>query len=264
MSLDSTALREALARHGALVRVSVIGVEGSAPREVGATMLVGHDWQGGTIGGGALEFHATERARAFLASGESLTTERHALGPDLGQCCGGAVRLLYQRWEPTDAGTLGTEHSVELEGEVWTEPVDPPRVPVWIWGAGHVGTALAAILTPLPTLHVTLIDTTAADPLAAVTTVPPGAHHFVLTHSHALDFALCDALLHRGIASLGLIGSATKWAGFRARLAKCDHLPSTISRIRCPIGDKTLGKHPQAIAIGAAHGLLVALTRKGV
>ena len=78
----------------------------------------------------------------------------------------------------------------------------------------------------------------------------------MLTYSHEIDLNLCDRLLRRGFASLGLIGSATKWARFRNRLAAMGHADAEIARITCPIGDPSLGKHPQAIAVGVAARLL--------
>jgi xanthine dehydrogenase accessory factor len=92
----------------------------------------------------------------------------------------------------------------------------------------------------------------AADIARAVALAPTDAYHVILTFSHALDLALCDGLLRQGFAACGLIGSATKWARFRARLASLGHGPADISRIMCPIGEPALGKHPQAIAIGVA------------
>jgi xanthine dehydrogenase accessory factor len=90
----------------------------------------------------------------------------------------------------------------------------------------------------------------------------PHAHHLILTYSHAIDLALCDALLRRPTASIGLIGSATKWARFRTRLTAMGHAPAQISRIACPIGDPTLGKHPTAIALGVATALLRSTLRE--
>ena len=78
----------------------------------------------------------------------------------------------------------------------------------------------------------------------------------MLTFSHSLDLELCHRLLGHGFRTLGLIGSATKWARFRSRLAALGHAEARIARIRCPIGDPGLGKHPQAIAIGVAADLL--------
>jgi xanthine dehydrogenase accessory factor len=96
----------------------------------------------------------------------------------------------------------------------------------------------------------------AAEPPTLVRFAPQDADHLVLTRSHDLDLALCHSLLGHGFASLGLIGSQTKLARFRSRLSALGHSPAQISRIACPIGDPTLGKHPQAIAVGVAAALI--------
>ena len=151
------------------------------------------------------------------------------------------------------------------------EPVAPLPAPLWIYGAGHVGRALVSVITPLPEFVITWVDTSparfpeipagatmlpAARPQQALAHAPKNAHHVILTYSHALDLELCHAALTHGFASAGLIGSATKWQRFRRRLAALGHAPGQIDRIACPIGDKSLGKHPQAIAIGVARHLL--------
>ena len=151
------------------------------------------------------------------------------------------------------------------------EPVAPPPAPLWIYGAGHVGRALVDVITPLPDFVITWVDTSpdrfpqppegvtilpAAQPQRAVAHAPRDAHHLILTYSHALDLELCHALLTHGFASAGLIGSASKWARFQSRLGALGHDRASIDRITCPIGDKTLGKHPQAIAIGVAGALI--------
>jgi xanthine dehydrogenase accessory factor len=148
------------------------------------------------------------------------------------------------------------------------EPVAKADRQVWVWGAGHVGRAVVAVLAPLPGVAVTWVDVgierfpqtvpdgvtvvPAADPAALVRHAPLGAEHLVLTYSHALDLELCHRLLSRGFQSCGLIGSATKWARFRSRLLALGHSAEAVGRIRCPIGDPGLGKHPQAIAVGVA------------
>ena len=96
----------------------------------------------------------------------------------------------------------------------------------------------------------------AAEPTRLVRHAPGMADHLILTFSHALDLDLCHALLGHGFGGCGLIGSATKWARFRSRLAGLGHDPASIARIACPIGDPALGKHPQAIAVGVAAALL--------
>lgn len=233
------------------ITVTVAATKGSAPREAGAVMMVWADRQEGTIGGGALEYEAARIARDMLADGTDQTRRVMPLGPDLGQCCGGVVTLDFI------AGAL--------EGE-------PTGTPLWIWGAGHVGRAIAQVVAPLADRPVTMIDTTSArmpetlpqgvsplvasDPLRVVSRAPKDGDHLIVTYSHDLDLALCDALLRHGFATCGLIGSATKWARFRTRLASMGHANAEITRIACPIGDPALGKHPQAIAVGVVATLL--------
>jgi len=153
------------------------------------------------------------------------------------------------------------------------ERVDNPLPPVWLYGAGHVGQALGRILAELP-LHLTWIDSRAellpepwcdsmqvlhrADPVASVATAPVGAYFLVLTHSHALDYALCRSILERAdFAWAGLIGSESKAARFRARLARDGLTAERISRLVCPIGmNGIVSKWPAAIAVGVAAQLL--------
>ena len=229
------------------VRVTVTRIAGSAPRDAGTQMLVHPDRIEGTIGGGALEWQVMQTARRMLNLDAPDMTETVPLGPSLGQCCGGSVSLKFE------AG-LALEQS--------------PKRAVWIWGAGHVGRVLADVIAQLPDTDVTLIDISddkfpetlpssitpvvARDPTRLVAHAPTNAEHLILTHSHELDLALCHAVLERGFAQAGLIGSATKWARFRKRLSDLGHLPAKIDQIACPIGDPALGKHPMQIAIGVA------------
>ena len=294
MGFDLDGLRIAVATHGRVTRVVIAALKGSSPREVGAAMLVWEGGQSGTIGGGALEYEAAARARA-------LTQDRlshHALGPELGQCCGGAVTLLSEVYDAARVGALDPEVEARGPGEMplavarllaqarngaaplaaqlvdgWmVEPVHRATRRIWIWGAGHVGRALVGVLAPLPDLDITWIDTApdrfpaevpagvtvvpAREPASLVAHAPREAEHLILTYSHALDLELCHRLLGHGFASAGLIGSATKWARFRSRLAALGHPVERIARITCPIGDPALGKHPQAIALGVAARLL--------
>lgn len=293
MSFDRTALELAIAQNGPVARIVVADIKGSTPREIGASMLV---WRGpngfeqsGTIGGGALEFEAMQTA--FNAP----RLRRIPLGPTLGQCCGGAVTLLTEIFEtvdtiPMDAFARGPNamplavqkalKSVRREGlaaprlfDDWmVEPVSPPMRQIWLWGAGHVGRAIATVLTPLPQVSLTWIDTAsdrfpahipkrteqliAANPAQLVPLAPHTAEHLVLTYSHALDLELCHQILSHPFAFAGLIGSHTKWARFRTRLSALGHTRAQIDRICCPIGQPELGKHPQAIAIGVAARLI--------
>lgn len=293
MSFDKSGLSDAITTHGVVSRVVIADVAGSAPREVGASMLVWADGQSGTIGGGALELSAAEAAR----TGRTGLT-RHALGPSLGQCCGGAVTLLTEQWDAASLDALDSDMIARGPGDMplqvrrlldraraqgarppaqliqdWMiEPVSRPKRDIWIWGAGHVGRALVAVLSPLPDLAISWVDTSddrfpdaiphnvtrlpAADPHLLAAHAPENAQHLILTYSHEIDFQLCHALLTRGFGFCGLIGSDTKWARFRKRLASLGHTHDEILRISCPIGQKSLGKHPQAIAIGVSAQLM--------
>lgn len=232
------------------IRITILRAAGSTPREAGTQMMVWADRTEGTIGGGALEWQAISRARAMLAEGRDTFEQTIPLGPGLGQCCGGSV-------------TLGFEAAETMNVE--------PGAPLWIYGAGHVGRALVQTMAALPDYAITWVDTgadrfpdvpdtvtqlVAADPAKATAYAPKDAHHLILTYSHEMDLAICHALLTHGFASAGLIGSATKWARFRKRLADLGHSAEAIKRIACPIGDPALGKHPTALAIGVAHAML--------
>ncbi|WP_278256876.1 XdhC family protein [Nocardioides convexus] len=83
----------------------------------------------------------------------------------------------------------------------------------------------------------------------------------MLTHDHAEDLALLDALLRSDVpGSVGVIGSSAKWTRFRARLADLGHAPQEIARVRTPIGDPAVtglaGKQPAVIALSVAVELL--------
>ena len=299
---DRAALARLIATHGAVARVVICAHQGSSPREAGTAMLVWAEGQEGTIGGGALEYEAVAEARRMLA-GAPPKVQKIALGPALGQCCGGAVTLgfevfdaralttipqagLYTRPLARDAAAepplalRRAEKTARGEGVAVTrylqgwlsEPVAAKPRDLWIWGAGHVGRALVHTLTPLPGLALTWIDTDrarfpdtlpegvtpriAANPGTLVTEAPLTAEHLILTFSHALDLDLCHRLLDHGFRACGLIGSASKWARFQSRLKALGHASQDIARIRCPIGDPALGKHPQAIAISVAAEIL--------
>ena len=309
MSLDWAALEAAVAAHGRVVRVVVAEAKGSAPREAGAAMTVWAEGFDGTIGGGALEFEALAEARRRLVSGAS-GVRAMPLGPALGQCCGGAVTLVFEVWDEARVAALrpargaglltrplggivapadpplavrgarrsaraGRPEAVFVPGDPpWlAEPLAPEAVPLWLWGAGHVGRAVVRVFEGLP-FAITWVDDArerfpeavpaharmlvAARPAEAVALAPAGAAHLVMTYSHALDLEIAHGLLARGdFARLGVIGSATKAARFRARLAALGHGPEAIARMECPIGlrgpDGLLGgKRPAEIAVSVA------------
>ncbi|QGX99720.1 xanthine dehydrogenase accessory protein XdhC [Roseovarius faecimaris] len=297
--IDFELLQRLVEAHEEVVRLVVADAKGSTPREIGVDMVVWKDGLHQTIGGGRMEYDAIKRARRLLTEDRDQLIERQALGPGLGQCCGGSITIVFERFDAERlaaarkaAGKTGvflrqvgpgmqsppkallTPHSNEPLSfrRGWlAEPVWRARLPVYIYGAGHVGRALALALEPLPQFEVHLVDVRRdqfADlpesihqtweilPTDVLATAPDEAAHFIMTPEHDYDLELCHRLLSRSFGYAGLIGSETKWARFRARLIALGHAPKQIARITCPIGDKSLGKHPQEIAVGVVLNLL--------
>jgi xanthine dehydrogenase accessory factor len=226
------------------VLVTVVTARGSTPREAGCKMVVTRQSQFDTIGGGNLEFTCVEAARELLTSAEGPVLRDFPLGPELGQCCGGHVSVMF-------------------------EPLRPAFAHVAIFGAGHVGRALVALLGGLR-LRVTLIDTRTdalaavpsgiaachtTDPVQEVATLPGGSIVLVMTHDHQIDFDIVAAALPRtDFAAVGLIGSRTKRVRFMHRLTR---LGIAADRLICPIGVPGVGgKLPAEIAVSVAAQIL--------
>jgi xanthine dehydrogenase accessory factor len=263
-------LRDLLAAGVPVVLAEVAAAKGSTPREAGAAMLVTADACFGTIGGGRLEWETAARARELLAEGQACSVLELPLGPAVGQCCGGHVTIRLTR---ATAAALATLDVAEAAAQA--------NLPsVLLFGAGHVGRALARALASLP-LRLRWCDGRAQEfpdppvpgaevvvtdrPLALIEAAPAGSACFVLTHSHSLDFTLCSAVLERGdFAYLGLIGSRTKRAKFERGFAELGIPAAQVARIACPIGGDALrDKRPAVIAALAAAELLIALAHAG-
>jgi len=249
-----SALSELEAAGRPAVLVTVLSAAGSTPREAGAKMVVSEDGLRGSVGGGNLELQAVEVARGLLAAvraggeGGAPLVKEFALGPSLGQCCGGGVSLLF-------------------------ETVVPVHWHVAVFGAGHVGKALVKLLGDLP-CAVSWIDSREAEfprevpprvrrvvsdaPEDEVADLPEGADVVVMTHSHAVDQQVVEAALRRGTHGfLGLIGSRTKRARCVQRLEARGVPPEAIARLTCPIGVAGVhGKLPAEIAVAVAAQLL--------
>src|SRR5579883_3227088 len=256
-------LVEALEAEGAGALVSLIKVEGSSPRESGARMVVRPSGAfNGTIGGGELEWRALAAAQKALTQGRGAPLRRTVLlGPDLAQCCGGRVEWLIETFDRRDAAEIEALAAAERQGPLVTQAVKTeegrlsrriapasaaagPAVEtrpdgtlierfggatdLYLFGAGHVGRALALALAPLPfrvrwidsrqgafplraPTNVTMVQS--ADPPAELDAAPAGAQIVVMTHSHPLDLAIVSrALAAERFAFVGLIGSETKRA----------------------------------------------------
>jgi xanthine dehydrogenase accessory factor len=315
------------------VLVTVLSGSGSTPRDAGAKMVVAVDGVHGTVGGGELEFQAIDVARGMLRASSDRQAKRFPLGAALGQICGGAANLLFERvpagagWvhavsarhesgEPcvlvTPSGDRDDGHLVVTAGGSWgslgdgardaaacavsrellRSGAEAPRVlgvgedatalfellrpvdfHVVLFGAGHVGRALARVLGVMP-CRVVWVDgrahefpgeipanvrTVVSDSaVAEAGRAPAGSYFLVMTHSHALDFELVETILRRGdFAYCGMIGSATKRRTFENGLAKRGVSPRTLARFACPIGVPAIkGKEPGTIAVAVAAELL--------
>lgn len=265
-SLDK--LAGALAAERAVL-VSVRTTEGSVPREAGTWMAVLAGRLLGTVGGGHLEHEAIELARAALAGTAPLPAERRfALGPSLGQCCGGVMHLGFERVEPRGAAAIVERLRVEQAAR---------RMPVALFGGGHVGRAIVRALEPLP-VRVHWIDSRdeifpgalpdhvrtdhSAPVEAAVRELDAGSRVLVMSFSHAEDLEIVAACLKRlrerdDLPFVGLIGSRTKWATFRHRLEARGYGAHELGRITCPIGvPGVVGKEPAVIAAAVAAQLM--------
>ncbi len=297
------------------VLVTVAIVQGSGPREAGAKMLVSRERLLDTIGGGHLEMRAVEIARAMLQDGRQRHLERFALGPSLGQCCGGVVHLAFELADPARAALLDARrhddswrlvaldgdadsalfdadarllagggapafergrgtHVMQSDGRRWlVDAIVAPRAHLVLFGAGHVGAAIVRALAHLP-CNVTWVDerddmfpgeipanvtVEASDtPEALVACAPPGASYLVMTHSHALDQRLAEAIMARpDVAWFGLIGSLTKRRQFEHRLRERGADPARIEAMVCPIGLAGItNKAPAVIAASVCAQLL--------
>jgi xanthine dehydrogenase accessory factor len=262
-----TALRE---QQTPAVLVSVDSIVGSTPREPGARMIVTAQHLYGTIGGGNLEYQACRIARNQLAQdqlerGVADGLQRFPLGAGLGQCCGGLVNLMFDRLDADSdwAGITQEDDNLEL----------------YLFGAGHVGTALVRSLCDLP-IRINWVDTRddmlpqeppvgvrticTDTPEAEIDAAASGSYFLVMTHDHSLDQRLCEQILRReDFAYFGLIGSASKRRNFETRMRRRGFDAQQFARMTCPIGiDGISSKQPAQIAIAVAAEILQVYDRK--
>ncbi|MDC9720545.1 MAG: xanthine dehydrogenase accessory protein XdhC [Gammaproteobacteria bacterium] len=231
-------------QNSAYVLVSIVALKGSSPRGIGSKILVTANEQFDSIGGGHLEYKAIAQARELLAEGGETQLIDYPLGASLGQCCGGKVSVMFEVFSAT-------------------------KMPVVVFGAGHVGRALVPLLAQLP-VAVTWVDSRydmlpkalpagvvgvhEEHPQDHVEDCVAGSCYLIMTHHHGVDFALAQAVLNRGDAGyLGVIGSVTKGRKFRQRLVSKDYSQQTIDGLNCPMGKVGIsGKQPMEVAIAIA------------
>ena len=306
------------------VLVTVAGIRGSAPREIGAKMIVTASETIGTIGGGQLEYQST-RIAAGLLEDDRHSLRSFPLGSSMGQCCGGVVEILFEpvsggipAWlrdlralygqrdpaivvtrisQTTPAKFVATADNVfgDEEGDAnmvavardmltgdkpdalrkvqeLYEPVVMPDLNIAVFGAGHVGSAVVAALSGLD-CNIRWIDSRrnvfrnvpgnvraieTPEPALEVAAMPPGSYYLVMTHSHAIDFDVCDRILRREDARYcGLIGSLSKRRRFEKRYRQQGMRQGVIDTLVCPIGvDGISGKKSAEIAVSAAAEIL--------
>ena len=307
------------------VLVTVAGIRGSAPREIGAKMIVTATDTIGTIGGGQLEYQSTRIAVEMLDDRQT-TLRSFPLGSSMGQCCGGVVEILFEpiadgmpAWlrdlaalhgqhepaiiatrmsrsnpakltvtateifgaeaEQADASLVSRARQLLADNPVATrniqelfEPVVVSDLNIAVFGAGHVGSAVVSALSGLDCnirwidsrrrifrevpANVRAIET--SDPALEVAALPANSFYLVMTHSHALDFDICDRILRRRDARYcGLIGSLSKRRRFEKRYRQQGMTQTVIDQLVCPIGvDGISGKKPAEIAVAAAAEIL--------
>lgn len=295
MALDYSTLKKVVNSNGPVARILILEVKGSTPRGSGTDMYV---WAGGihgTIGGGNLEFEAIKSAHKLFETRKT-NIKSYPLGPQLGQCCGGFVKIVTEYYDEKDVVNLrnenlnvrsisGTTEAPQTVKELvkkhstrrisldhtlsngWLiEKIITEKAPIWIWGAGHVGSAILSLLAPMPNLEVFWLDTDASrfpnlefsnvhkivydTPDKFVKRAQPDAEHLILTYSHKIDLEICNEILKHDFKWAGLIGSKTKFTRFKTKLLSIGHSEEKIDQIECPIGYKKYGKHPQHIALG--------------
>lgn len=258
-------LERSVAESDPVIITQTVSVAGSGPREMGSMMAISGHAFAGTIGGGRLEHDAIAHARTMLANGSENDEIAVVLGPETGQCCGGNVLLGFK--------LLTVEMANDIRDRIAAE--ENSQRDVYIFGAGHVGHALADTMARLPmTIH--LVDTREdafqsvsgeinthllAMPEELVRDARAGSAFVVMTHDHGLDFLITSEALKRGDARyVGLIGSKTKKERFRREFLASGGSPEQLGQLVSPIGSSSVpDKRPSVIASLAAAEIVTAL-----
>jgi xanthine dehydrogenase accessory factor len=233
--------------------ITVLAAAGSTPRNQGCKMVVTPDSQYDTIGGGHLEFASVEKARALLVAGkDTQVVESYPLASKLGQCCGGAMKVMIE---------VKANHCQHLA----------------LFGSGHVAQALVPILAQLP-LQITWYDSREGmaptqplpnnvnfvydhEPQGELHRLPENSWVVIMTHDHQLDYEIALAALKIGqFPYVGMIGSETKAKRFFTRLQARQLSQQQLAPFTCPIGNLAIpGKRPIEVAVSVSAQIITLL-----
>ena len=248
-----------------IILATIIKAKGSVPRNENVSMVISSSKQYGTIGGGELEYQVIKESKALLNNLDcNQKIIELPLGPTLGQCCGGFVKIQLSKFK--NGKNLLLKHDLK-------EQIINQNQNLYIFGAGHVGNALLSKLDGVG-FNIFVIDSRenfiskinadyvfpilAKDHTIIIKNTPSKSYYLVLTHSHQLDLSICDSILKKNdFTFIGLIGSKTKKIRFTKRLIEIGHDKNLIDKIECPIGIQSIeGKEPDVIAISIIARLL--------
>ena len=248
-----------------IILATIIKAKGSVPRNENVSMAVSSSKQYGTIGGGELEYQVIKKSNDLLNNIDcNQKIIELPLGPTLGQCCGGFVKIQLSKFK--NGKNLLLKHDLK-------EQIINQNQNLYIFGAGHVANALLSKLDGVG-FNIFVIDSRenfiskintdyvfpilAKDPTIIIKNAPSKSYYLVLTHSHQLDLSICDSILKKNnFTFIGLIGSKTKKIRFTKRLIEIGHDENSINKIACPIGIRSIeGKAPDVIAISIIARLL--------
>ena len=249
----------------------VLKISGSAPRSIGTWMLISSSGETlGTIGGGYLEYDLIEKVKKQDWRENFDFTIATALGPSIGQCCGGNVIMAIKR--------MDQKVFTSLLSRIRKQATCNPQV--FIFGAGHVGAALAFQLDNLP-LNVTVIDNRkhyvlglkgtfkrkfSLIPEQEIRNAKAGSAFIIVTHDHSLDFLLCYEILRRNDAAyVGMIGSKSKKGVLKNWLAKRGI--NNLDQVKIPIGKtffQSEDKRPEIISTYIISEMLFFLEKMGL
>jgi len=225
-----------------MIVVTLTNAKGSAPQDIGARMIVGE--QGllfGTVGGGKIEHHCLEVAKAMLGTSRKKEAHRWNLQKDIGMTCGGEVSFLFEN---------------ESTQDLWN---------IVVFGAGHVSQSLTRVLLNLD-CQLTVIDNREEwlDKLPEhnkltkilntsmekeVSSLPENSFVALMTMGHTKDVPILIEALKKNFPYLGVIGSKSKRNAMEKELLELGHSKEVCKKFICPIGEPIGSNDPYEIAI---------------